>query len=316
MKLYKNGHGWFEVHGRAFGTTMVTPMTQTDFLKPGPLMAGKRGLIMGVANERSIAWGIARVLAGQGAELGFSYQDGAFGRRAVPLAESLKSPIVVPCNVLDLESVDKVFARVKEVWGSLDFVVHALAFSDPRELSGRYVNTTRDNFTNTMVISCFSFTEIAKRASELMPNGGSMVTLSYGGSTRSVPCYNVMGVAKAALEASVRYLAADLGPQGIRVNALSAGPMRTLSGAGISDARVIFNFQKENAPLKRTPSLNDVGGSALYLLSDLSGAVTGEVHFVDCGYSTVAMPSLDVLKTIDPDAVPTSGGGTPSEAAE
>jgi enoyl-[acyl-carrier protein] reductase I len=316
MKLYKNGHGWFEVHGRALGTTMVTPMTQTDFLKPGPLMAGKRGLIMGVANERSIAWGIARVLAGQGAELGFSYQDGAFGRRAVPLAESLKSPIVVPCNVLDLESVDKVFARVKEVWGSLDFIVHALAFSDPRELSGRYVNTTRENFTNTMVISCFSFTEIAKRASDLMTNGGSMITLSYGGSTRSVPCYNVMGVAKAALEASVRYLAADLGPQGIRVNALSAGPMRTLSGAGISDARVIFNFQKENAPLKRTPNLNEVGGSALYLLSDLSGAVTGEVHFVDCGYSTVAMPSLDVLKTIDPDAVPTSGGGTPKEAAE
>jgi enoyl-[acyl-carrier protein] reductase I len=315
MKLYKNGFGWFEINGRAFGTTMVTPMTQTDFLKPGPLMAGKRGLIMGVANERSIAWGIARVLAGQGAELGFSYQDGAFGRRAVPLAQSLNSPIIEPCNVLDLESVDKVFARVKEVWGGLDFIVHALAFSDPRELSGRYVNTTRDNFTNTMVISCFSFTEIAKRASDLMPNGGSMITLSYGGATRSVPCYNVMGVAKAALEASVRYLAADLGPQGIRVNALSAGPMRTLSGAGISDARVIFNFQKENAPLKRTPNLIEVGGSALYLLSDLSGAVTGEVHFVDCGYSTVAMPSLDVLKELDPDAVPSSGG-KPSAAAE
>jgi len=278
----------------------------------GQLMAGKRGLIMGVANDRSIAWGISRVLAGQGAKLAFSYQDGAFGRRALPLAQSLGSEIVEPCNVLDLESVDKVFARVKEVWGSLDFVVHALAYSDPRELSGRYVNTTRENFTNTMVISCFSFTEVAKRAAELMPNGGSMVTLSYGGATRSVPSYNVMGVAKAALEASVRYLAADLGPQQIRVNALSAGPMRTLSGAGVSDARVIFNFQKENAPLKRTPTLNEVGGSALYLLSDLSGAVTGEVHFVDCGYSTVAMPTLDALKAAEHDA----GARSPSEAAE
>jgi enoyl-[acyl-carrier protein] reductase I len=280
-------------------------------------MAGKRGLVMGVANERSIAWGIARVLAGQGAKLAFSYQDGAFGRRALPLAQSLGSEIIEPCNVLDLASVDNVFARIKEVWGRLDFVVHALAYSDPRELSGRYVNTTRENFTNTMVISCFSFTEVAKRAIALMPDGGSLLTLSYGGATRSVPSYNVMGVAKAALEASVRYLAADLGPQNIRVNALSAGPMRTLSGAGVSDARVIFNFQKEHAPLKRTPSLNEVGGSALYLLSDLSGAVTGEVHFVDCGYSTVSMPSLDALKALDPDAVPTSGGGrSPSEAAE
>jgi enoyl-[acyl-carrier protein] reductase I len=279
-------------------------------------MAGKRGLVMGVANERSIAWGIARILAGQGAELAFTYQDGAFGRRALPLAESLGSEIVEPCNVLDLESVDKAFARIKEVWGSLDFVVHALAYSDPRELSGRYVNTTRENFTNTMVISCFSFTEVAKRAMELMPNGGSLITLSYGGATRSVPSYNVMGVAKAALEASVRYLAADLGPQNIRVNALSAGPMRTLSGAGVSDARVIFNFQKEHAPLKRTPTLDEVGGSALYLLSDLSGAVTGEVHFVDCGYSTVSMPSLNALKTIDADASASTGGRPPSEAAE
>ncbi len=316
MRLYKNGSGWFEIHGRAFGATMGMPMTETDIAKPGPLMAGKRGLVMGVANERSIAWGIARVLAGQGAELAFSYQDGAFGRRALPLAQSLGSPIIEPCNVLDLKSVDNVFARVKEVWGSLDFVVHALAYSDPRELSGRYVNTTRENFTNTMVISCFSFTEIAKRAMELMPNGGSLLTLSYGGATRSVPSYNVMGVAKAALEASVRYLAADLGPQGIRVNALSAGPMRTLSGAGVSDARIIFNYQKENAPMKRTPTLNEVGGSALYLLSDLSGAVTGEVHFVDCGYSTIAMPSLDALKALDQDTVASSAGGSPSEAAE
>ena len=285
-----------------------------DLAKPGPLMEGKRGLIMGVANDRSIAWGIARLLHGQGAKLAFTYQDGAFGRRAVPLAKSIGAEIIEPVNVLDLESVDKAFNAVKEKWGSLDFVVHALAYSDPRELSGRYVNTTRENFANTMVISCFSFTEIAKRAVDLMPNGGSLLTLSYGGATRSVPSYNVMGVAKAALEASVRYLAADLGPQGIRVNALSAGPMRTLSGAGVSDARVIFNFQKEHSPLKRTPSLDEVGGSALYLLSDLSGAVTGEVHFVDCGYNTVSMPSLDALKAADTEAP--KSGRHPSEAAE
>jgi len=291
-------------------------MTEIDLAKPGPIMAGKRGLIMGVANERSIAWGIARILAGQGAQLAFTYQDGAFGRRALPLAKQLGSEIIEPVNVLDLDSVDRAFARIKDTWGNLDFVVHALAFSDPRELSGRYVNTTRENFTNTMVISCFSFTEIAKRAIPLMQNGGSLLTLSYGGATKSVPSYNVMGVAKAALEASVRYLAADLGPQGIRVNALSAGPMRTLSGAGVSDARVIFNYQKEHAPLKRTPTLNEVGGSALYLLSDLSGAVTGEVHFVDCGYSTVAMPSLDALKQLDSESTTTPGGRSPSEAAE
>jgi enoyl-[acyl-carrier protein] reductase I len=291
-------------------------MTEIDLAKPGPIMAGKRGLIMGVANERSIAWGIARILAGQGAELAFTYQDGAFGRRALPLAKSLGAEIIEPANVLDLDSIDRVFARIKESWGNLDFVVHALAFSDPRELSGRYVNTTRENFTNTMVISCFSFTEIAKRAIPLMQNGGSLLTLSYGGATKSVPSYNVMGVAKAALEASVRYLAADLGPQGIRVNARSAGPMRTRSGAGVSDARVIFNFQKENAPLKRTPTLNEVGGSALYLLSDLSVAVTGEVHFVDCGYSTVAMPNLEALKRIDTESGAAPGGRSPSEAAE
>ena len=290
-------------------------MAEFDAAQPGPLLAGKRGLVMGVANDRSIAWGIARALSGHGAKLAFSYQDGAFGRRAVPLAQSIGSEIIEPCNVLDLATVDNVFARIKEVWGSLDFVVHALAYSDPRELAGRYVNTTRDNFTNTMVISCFSFTEVARRAMDLMPNGGSLLTLTYGGATRSVPSYNVMGVAKAALEASVRYLAADLGPQGIRVNALSAGPMRTLSGAGVSDARVIFNFQKEHAPLRRTPSLNDVGGSALYLISDLSAAVTGEVHFVDCGYSTISMPSLDALKAADQESS-TKEGRSPSEAAE
>ena len=288
-------------------------MADTEVSKPGLLMSGKRGLIMGVANERSIAWGISKLLDAHGAELAFTYQDGAFGRRAQPLAASLGSKIVEPCNVLDIASVDNVFARIKQEWGKLDFVVHALAYSDPRELSGRYSNTTRENFVNSMVISCFSFTEIAKRAAEMMPDGGSLLTLSYGGATRAVPSYNVMGVAKAALEASVRYLAFDLGRDNIRVNALSAGPMRTLSGAGVSDARVIFNYQKEHSPLKRTPTLEEVGGSALYLLSPLSGAVTGEVHFVDCGYNTVAMPTLEALKTAERGA---SAAGRSPEAAE
>ncbi|MEL7047599.1 MAG: enoyl-ACP reductase FabI [Pseudomonadota bacterium] len=271
-------------------------MTEMDIAKPGPMMAGKRGLIMGVANDRSIAWGIARVLAGQGAKLAFTYQGDAFGRRAVPLAESVGSDVIISCDVADLESVDNVFDTIKNKWGGLDFVVHALAFSDRRELAGRYADTSRENFTNTMVISCFSFTEVAKRAADLMPDGGSLLTLSYGGATRWVPSYNVMGVAKAALEASVRYLAADLGPQGIRVNALSAGPMRTLAGAGVSDARAIFNYQRDHSPLRRTPTLDEVGGGALYLLSDMGKAVTGEVHFVDCGYSTVSMPTLEALK--------------------
>src|SRR5215472_5183464 len=199
-------------------------MTNTDIAKPAPMMAGKRGLVMGVANERSIAWGIARTLAAHGAELAFTYQGEAFGRRAKPLAQSLGSEIIVNCDVTDLKSVDSTFAEIKKHWGRLDFVVHALAFSDRRELSGRYADTTRENFVNTMVISCFSFTEIAKRAAQMMPRGGSLLTLTFSGATRWVPCYNVMGVAKAALEASVRYLAADLGGQAIRVNALSAGP--------------------------------------------------------------------------------------------
>lgn len=289
-------------------------MAEIDIAKPGPLMAGKRGLIMGVANERSIAWGIARVLAGQGAKLAFSYQGDAFGRRAIPLAQSVGSEVIVPCDVADLASVDNVFAEINKAWGGLDFVVHALAFSDRRELAGRYADTTRDNFTNTMLISCFSFTEIAKRAAELMPNGGSLLTLSYGGATRWVPSYNVMGVAKAALEASVRYLAADLGQQGVRVNALSAGVMRTLAGAGVSDARSIFNYQRDHAPLRRTPTLDEIGGSALYLLSPLSGAVTGEVHFVDCGYNTVAMPTLEALKAAENDA--SASGRKAGEAVE
>jgi enoyl-[acyl-carrier protein] reductase I len=285
-----------------------------DIANPGPLMAGRRGLIMGVANDRSIAWGIARVLAGQGAKLAFTYQGEAFGRRAIPLAKSVGSEIIVSCDVVDLQSVDNVFAEIERVWGGLDFVVHALAFSDRRELQGRYSETTRENFTNTMVISCFSFTEVAKRAAALMGNGGSLLTLTYGGSQRVVPSYNVMGVAKAALEASVRYLAADFGGQGVRVNALSAGPMRTLAGAGISDARTIFNYQGEHALLKRTPTLDEIGGAALYLLSDLSGAVTGEVHYVDCGYNVVAMPSLEALKVQEREAV--AAGRPPSNAAE
>jgi enoyl-[acyl-carrier protein] reductase I len=276
-------------------------------------MEGKRGLVMGVANERSIAWGIARILAGHGAKLAFTYQGEAFGRRAIPLAQSVGSDIIVSCDVADLASVDNVFTEIKKVWGGLDFIVHALAFSDRRELQGRYSDTTRENFTNTMIISCFSFTELAKRAAPLMTNGGAMLTLTYGGSQRVVPSYNVMGVAKAALEASVRYLAADSGEQAIRVNPLSAGPMRTLAGAGISDARIIFNYQGDHAPLRRTPTLDEVGGAALYLLSDLSGAVTGEVHYVDCGYNCVSMPTLDALKTLDHAAVTT---GQSSRAAE
>jgi len=273
--------------------------TTRDIAGPGLLMAGKRGLVMGVANDRSIAWGIARVLHGQGAELAFSYQGGAFGRRAVPLAQSIGAKIIEEADVEKLKSVERVFEVIRKKWGSLDFIVHALAFSDRNELKGRYCDTTRKNFEHTMVISCFSFTEVSKLAAELMPAGGSLLTLTYGGSTRVVPCYNVMGVAKAALETSVRYLASDFGPQGIRVNALSAGPMRTLAGAGISDARTLFHFQQRHAPMRRSPTLDEVGGAALYLLSDLSGAVTGEIHFVDCGYSTIAMPSLNALKTME-----------------
>ena len=282
---------WYDFKGRESWT-----MTTKDIAVPAPLMAGKRGLVMGVANDRSIAWGIARVLAGHGAKLAFTYQGDAFGRRTIPLAQSVNAEIIEDCDVSDLASVDKVFSSIEKTWGGLDFVVHAIAFSDRNELRGKYADTTRANFLNTMTISCFSFTELAKRAAPLMPKGGSLLTLTYGGATKVVPSYNVMGVAKAALEASVRYLAADYGSQGIRVNALSAGTMRTLAGSGVSDARSIFNYQSENAPMRRTPTLDELGGSALYLLSDLSGAVTGEIHFVDCGFNMVAMPALDDLK--------------------
>jgi enoyl-[acyl-carrier protein] reductase I len=260
------------------------------------LMKGKRGLIMGVANDHSIAWGIAKTLAEHGAELAFTYQGEAFGRRTKPLAESVGSSLMLPCDVEDIDSVDAVFAKLKEEWGTIDFLVHAIGFSDKNELKGKYANTTRDNFSRTMVISCFSFTEITKRAAELMPDGGSIITLTYGGATKVMPNYNVMGVAKAALESSVRYLAADYGSQNIRVNAISAGPVRTLAGSGVSDARLMFNFQKRNSPLQRTVSLDEIGGTGLYLLSNLSGGVTGEVHFVDSGYNIMSMPHLDELK--------------------
>ncbi len=263
------------------------------------LMQGKRGLVMGVANDHSIAYGIARVLARHGAQLAFTYQGEALGKRVKPLANSVGSDLVMPCDVESLETVDAVFSQLGAAWGGLDFVVHAIAFSDRSELKGRYADTTRENFVRTMVISCFSFTEIARRAAALMGPGGSMVTLTYGGSTRVMPNYNVMGIAKAGLEASVRYLASDFGPHGIRVNAISAGPVRTLAGAGIADARLMFNFQKRHAPLRRTVSIEEVGGAALYLLSDLSSGVTGEVHFVDSGYNIVSMPHPEALKTVD-----------------
>jgi enoyl-[acyl-carrier protein] reductase I len=259
------------------------------------LMQGKRGLILGVANDHSIAWGIARVLAAHGATLAFTYQGEALGKRVKPLAAQTGSELTLPCDVEDLKSVDAVFAQIGERWGSLDFVVHAIAFSDRSELKGRYADTTRENFIRTMVISCFSFTEIAKRAAALMPGAGSMLTLTFGGSTRVVPNYNVMGVAKAALEASVRYLATDFGPRNIRVNAISAGPVRTLAGAGIADARQMYNFQKRHAPLQRTVTIEEIGGAALYLLSDLSTAVTGDVHYVDSGFNIVAMPNPSAM---------------------
>lgn len=261
------------------------------------LMKGKRGLIMGVANDHSIAWGIAKMLHAQGAELAFTYQGEALGKRVKPLAQSLGVDAVLPCEVEDLASVDSVFTALREKWGGLDFLVHAIAFSDKNELKGRYADTSRENFSRTMLISCFSFTEIAKRAAELMPEtGGAMITLTFGGSTRVMPNYNVMGVAKAALEASVRYLAADYGLRGIRVNAISAGPVRTLAGSGIGDARAMFAFQQKHSPLGRGVTLDELGGSALYLLSDLSGGVTGEIHYVDSGYNVISMPKPENLK--------------------
>jgi enoyl-[acyl-carrier protein] reductase I len=253
------------------------------------LMAGKRGLIMGVANSRSIAWGIAQACARHGAELAFTYQGDAIKKRVEPLAAEIGAKLVVPCDVTDMASVDATFAAIEKAWGKLDFVVHAIAFSDKDELTGRYVDTSADNFTKTMFISCYSFTAIAQRAEKLMTDGGSLLTLTYYGAEKWMPHYNVMGVAKAALEASVRYMAADLGPKNIRVNAISAGPIKTLAASGIGDFRYILKWNEYNSPLRRTVTTEEVGDSAFYLLSDLSRGVTGEILHVDSGYHIVGM---------------------------
>src|SRR3984957_18452558 len=260
------------------------------------LMHGKRGLIMGVANDHSIAWGIARTLAAHEAKLAFTYQGDALGKRVKPLAASVGADLVLPCDVEDLASVDTVFSELRSAWETLDFVVHAIAFSDKNQLTGHYADTTRENFLRTMLISCFSFTEVSKRAATMMPNGGAMLTLTYNGGSRAMPNYNAMGVAKAALEASVRYLAVDFGASRIRVNAISAGPIRTLAGAGITDARYMFGFQQRHSPLHRGVTLEELGGGGLYLLSDLSTGVTGEIHFVDSGYNVIAIPHPDALR--------------------
>jgi enoyl-[acyl-carrier protein] reductase I len=260
---------------------------------PRPLMHGKKGLIMGVANDRSLAWAISEQLHAQGAELAFTYQGESLEKRVRPLAESVNSTLVLPCDVTDQESIDKTFNTLADRWGTLDFVVHAIAFADKEELKGKYVATSRGNFLQALDISCYSFTAICHRASALMSNGGSLVTLTYYGAEKVMPHYNVMGVAKAALEASVRYLAADLGEQNIRVNALSAGPVRTLAAAGIGDFRSILKWNQYNSPLKRNVTLEEVGKAGMYLLSDLSSGVTGEVHHVDCGYHVVGMKAVD-----------------------
>ncbi|MBT4989334.1 MAG: enoyl-ACP reductase FabI [Rickettsiales bacterium] len=267
--------------------------TEADNFPKGNLMAGKRGLIMGVANNKSIAWAIASAAHAQGAELAFSYQGDILKKRVDPLAESVGSKLVIPCDVTNEESMDSLFATLEQEWGSIDFVVHAIAFSDKEELKGRYINTSLDNFTRTMQISCYSFTAIAQRAARIMPNGGSMLTLSYYGAEKVMPHYNVMGVAKAGLEASVRYLACDLGRDNIRVNAISAGPMRTLAAAGIGDFRYMLKWNEYNSPLKRNVTSSDVGKSGLYMVSELSSGVTGEVVYVDSGYHVVGMKAID-----------------------
>jgi enoyl-[acyl-carrier protein] reductase I len=265
-------------------------------LEKNGIMAGKRGLVMGVANDHSIAWGIARKLAAEGGKLAFTYQGDAQRKRVKPLAESLGSTLVLPCDVESDTELDAAFSALESSWGSLDFVVHSLAFSDRNELKGRYVETSRQNFLSTLNISCFSFTDVARRAAGLMGPGGALLTLTYGGASRVMPNYNVMGVAKAALEASVKYLAADLGNDGIRVNAISAGPMRTLAGSAVGDARMVFKWTKAHSPLKRNVDLENIGGAALYLLSEMSAGVTGEIHFVDAGYNVIGMPPTGDLK--------------------
>jgi len=260
------------------------------------MMKGRRGLVMGVANDHSIAWGIARTLSAHGAEIAFTYQGEAQGKRLKPLADSIASHILLQADVEKDDELDAAFTALSRQWGQLDFVVHAIAFSDREELKGRYVNTTRENFCRSLAISCFSFTDIARRSFPLMKNGGALLTLTYLGSQRVTPNYNVMGVAKAALEASVRYLAADLGRENIRVNAISAGPMRTLAGSVVSESRMVFKWNKAHSPLRRTVSLDDVGNAALYLLSDMSLGVTGEIHYVDAGYSIIGTPPSGQLK--------------------
>ena len=259
----------------------------------GPLMADKKGLIMGVANERSLAWGIARTVHAHGASVAFTHQGEVLRKRVEPLARSVGSEIVLPCDVTDDASMDAVFEAIAKQWGRLDFVVHAIAYSDKDQLKGKYIDTTPDNFAKTLDISCYSFTAVCRRAAPLMTAGGSLLTLTYFGAQRVMPHYNVMGVAKAALEASVRYLAEDLGRQRIRVNALSAGPMKTLAASGIGDFRYILKWNAYNSPLRRNVTLDDIGGAGLYLLSDLAGGITGETHHVDCGYNIVGMKAVD-----------------------
>ena len=258
-----------------------------------PLMNKKRGLIMGVANERSIAWSIAKTAHEHGAELAFTYQGDALLKRVAPLADSIGSKILLPCDVNKDASIDDVFSELSKAWGTIDFVVHAIAYSDRDELKGKYVDTSKDNFSQTMLISCYSFTAVCNRAQKLMTNGGSLVTLTYAGSERVMPHYNVMGVAKAGLEASVKYLAEDLGPKNIRVNALSPGPMKTLAASGVGDFRYILKWNQYNSPLRRNVTNEDVGGAGLYFLSDLSTGVTGEIHHIDCGYNIVGMKAVD-----------------------
>ncbi|MCW2246671.1 enoyl-[acyl-carrier protein] reductase I [Azospirillum fermentarium] len=276
---------------------------------PKPLMEGKRGLIMGVANDRSIAWGIAQTLAQHGAELAFTYQGDALLKRVKPLADSVGSKLVLPCDVTDEDSITATFDAIKAEWGTLDFVVHAIAFSDKSELTGKYVDTTRANFLRTMDISCFSFTAVCKEAAAIMPNGGSLLTLSYYGAERVMPHYNVMGVAKAALEASVRYLAVDLGADNIRVNAISAGPIKTLAASGIGDFRYILKWNELNAPLKRNVTIGEVGGAGLFLLSDLGSGVSGEVMHVDSGYHVVGMVAVDEAQNVSQLLSSLGGGG-------
>jgi len=260
------------------------------------LVKGKKGLIMGVANERSIAWGISQKLAEQGAELAFTYLGDALKKRVIPLAQSLKSDFTLSCNVENKDEIVKLFEDIKAKWGKIDFVVHAVAFSDKSELSGEYLNTSRENFLRSMLISCFSFTEVAKEASKIMNEGGSMLTLTYE-STKAIPNYNVMGVCKSALEASVKYLARDLGAKGIRVNAISAGPIKTLAASAIGDAKFLYKWNEDHSFLKRNVDIHDVGNSALYLISDLSAGVTGEIHYVDAGYNKVGMPDPKNIKS-------------------